>query len=253
MSAHVVFVHGMWSTPGVWDKWRGQFERAGFSTEAFALPGHSGDEADHALHGLGLADYCEAVLQRVTNLSEPPVVVGHSLGGLIAQQVATRARLAAAILVCSAAPAPIFPQRLSMLPSLARHFHPFGSWRGAFRLSRREADCLIFNVVPPTDRQRLYETLIAESGRVAWEAAYGTLNWTGSNRVEQTTLTCPMLALAGGRDHIIPAGVSRRMARWYGEKMDYREYAAHGHWMLSSEAGWNLRAKEACTWLSESL
>ena len=249
MAAHILFVHGMWSTPRVWDAWQPRFQRAGFSTEALALPGHDGAAPDSALNGVGLADYVRAVEQRVAQLAAPPVLVGHSLGGLVTQQVAARCRLAAAVLVCSAVPAPVFPQRPSMLPSLIHHFLPWASWRTAFRLSPREAGYLLFNAVPPDERARLVQAMTAESGRVAWEVAYGALNWTRSNRVDRDAIACPMLALAGGQDHIIPIGASRRMARWYGPKLEFREHPAHAHWMLDAEAGWQARADEVCDWL----
>jgi pimeloyl-ACP methyl ester carboxylesterase len=249
MAAHVVFVHGMWSTPLVWNAWRAHFEHAGFTTEALTLPGHGVDEPDHALHGVGLADCVASVEQYIAQMEEPPVLIGHSLGGLITQQVAARRPLAAAVLVCSAAPAPIFPQRPAMLPHLIRHFLPWQSWRKSFRLSRHEAGYLLFNAMDRDSGDALFDDMKAESGRIAWETAYGLLNWTGSNRVNRSAITCPLLALAGMQDHIIPLGVSRRMARWYGKQLDYREYPQHAHWMLDAEAGWEDRAEEACQWI----
>lgn len=245
----VVFVHGMWSTPRVWDDWRARFEARGLHTRAIALPGHGGGDAAR-LDGLGLEDCLASIEQQLDAMAGPVALVGHSLGGLLTQMVAARRALAAAVLVCSAAPAPVFPQRPVMWPALTRHFLRWGSWRRAFRLSRWEAELLLFNAVPKPARERLHAGMQAESGRLAWQAAFGPLNLGGSNRVDIAAISCPLLAMAGQRDHIVPIGVSRALSRLYGrDRLDYREYAQHGHWPLAEEPGWAERADEAADWL----
>jgi pimeloyl-ACP methyl ester carboxylesterase len=249
MRPQVIFVHGMWSRPWVWDLWKPRFEAAGYTCIAVSLPGHAATDTDRELQGLGLSDYTGAVAG-IASQFERPVLVGHSMGGLIAQQVAARLPLTAAVLVNSAAPAPIFPLRPSMLPGLVRHFSKWGLWRNAFRLSGWEARYLLFNAVPREEQAALVDRLIAESGRIAYELGFGALNRAGTNRVSLSSLNCRLLALAGSRDHIIPAAVSRNMAAWYGQRMTYREYAGHGHWMIG-EPQWQQRADEVLSWLEK--
>ena len=251
MRPTILLVHGMWSQPWVWDNWKSRFEKRGFSCVALTLPAHGDGNADSALQRLGMADYAAAV-EHAARQYEQPVLIGHSLGGLLVQQVAARLPLSAAVLVNSAVPAPIFPLRPVMLPGLARHFMGWGLWRKSFRLSRWEAGHLLFNAMGREQRIACHRRLTAESGRIAYELGFGRLNLTGSNRVDRDAITCPMLALSGSRDHIIPVSASRRMAAWYGARLDYREHAGHAHWMLG-EQGWELRADEALDWLEQYL
>jgi len=244
----IVFIHGMWSRPTVWSQWLSFFQGLGYNCHAIELPGHDAQSSDVLLRGMSLTQYVEAVTQAVAHLQRP-VLIGHSLGGLIAQLVAQRLELGGLVMINSAAPGQIFPLRLSMLPGLVRHFSKWALWRGSFRLSPWESGYLVFNRVTPAERGALHELLIAESGKVAYEVGFGRLNLSQSNRVQKDRISCPMMGLAGGKDRIIPVSVSRAMARWYGARLDYREYPANGHWLLG-ESNWKQCAHEVAEWIS---
>ena len=123
-------------------------------------------------------------------------------------------------------------------------------WFSTFRLSRWEADYLIFNGLSKAERPAYYARLCTESGRLAYQVGFGSLNLSCFNGVKREAIGCPMLALAGVRDHIIPISVSRRMAAWYGQRLDYREFPQHTHWMLM-EAGAEQRADEVIAWVRQ--
>lgn len=245
----IVFIHGMWSRPTVWAPWVSFFHRLGYNCHAIELPGHEAQASDSLLRGKSLQHYVDAVAALAMRLQRP-VLIGHSLGGLIGQLVAQQVEVAGLVMVNSAAPGQVFPLRPSMLPGLVRHFSQWGLWRKAFRLSRWEANYLVFNRVAVAERASLYDLLIAESGRVAYEVGFGRLNPSQSNCVRKERIACPMLALAGGRDRIIPRSVSRGTARWYGAQLEYREYPDNGHWLLG-ETGWSQRALEVAEWISQ--
>lgn len=247
MRPHAIFVHGMWSRPLVWQHWIAAFEAAGYACTAVALPGHGDGSVDRDLDGLSIRDYADAVAA-VAAAHERPVVIGHSMGGLIAQLVATRKTLAAAVLINSAAPAPVFPLRPQMLPGLVRHFATWGVWRSAFRLNAWEARYLLLGGLEAAEAEAVRASLIAESGLIAYELGFGSLNLARSNFVDRTRVACPLLALAGERDRIVPLGVSRAMAAYYGAQMDFRAFAGRAHWLLG-EAGYEARIDDALQWL----
>jgi pimeloyl-ACP methyl ester carboxylesterase len=109
------------------------FEKAGHGCTTVTLPGHDPQQPPSALEGLGLADYAKAV-ETVVGGFEKPILVGHSFGGLIAQQVAARADLAALVLLCSAASGQVFPLRPARLLALTRHFARWNLWKRSARL-----------------------------------------------------------------------------------------------------------------------
>ncbi|MBM7060265.1 alpha/beta hydrolase [Pseudomonas sp. UL073] len=247
MKPDIVFIHGMWSRHTVWRDWEAMFRARGYNCVALDLPGHEEHGSDTLLARVALEQYVNAVVKVARGLQRP-VLIGHSLGGLIGQLAAQRLDLAGLVLVNSAAPGQVFPLRPAMLPGLVRHFSKWALWRKTFRLSAWEADYLVFNRLPAAAREDCRKLLIAESGKVAYEVGFGVLNLARSNRVQKERVSCPMLALAGGRDRIIPRAVSRGMARWYGQQLDYREYPAQGHWLLG-EPGWEGHVERVMAWI----
>ncbi|WP_166263960.1 alpha/beta hydrolase [Marinobacter caseinilyticus] len=250
----VVLIHGMWSQPEVWANWQARLEAEGYHCLAIRLPGHRVSLDQQARSTLGkttLRDYVDAAATVIESLVEPPIVMGHSLGGLIAQILATEVSLAAAVLINPAAPGAIFPLRPKTLPGMARHFARPGLWHKAFKLAPIEASYLLFNAMPRQAHAPLLADLVYESGHVAYEVAFGPLNLRHTNRVNKPSISCPMLALAGQRDRIVPVAVSRKLANWYGDALTYWEYPQHAHWLLG-EPGWEGIVDRTLKWLEKA-
>ena len=93
----VVFVHGAWHGAWVWDEWLRLFRRRGYAPRTITLRGHA--DGTRGYRGVGLSDYCADVARELDGLPAPPIVVGHSLGGLIIQHLLAERRLPAAVLL----------------------------------------------------------------------------------------------------------------------------------------------------------
>ncbi len=263
----VIFIHGMWSRAWMWENWQRIFRAAGYPYQAVTLPGHEAepDEPPPAtLRGLGINDYVDTVLATVRKCPEPPILIGHSMGGLIAQMVAAKVgagvgvrvgdqtRVAAVVGVNSAAPGAVFPLRSVTLPGTLRHFANPLLYFSAFRLNPWEATYLLFNEFDALTAQKMTEKVVHESGRVAWQIGFGPLNLFGSNRVSKSKIKAPMLFVAGELDRIVPVGTSRATAAWYGAQATYREYPDHAHWLLG-EPGFEVAVKDVLAWLGSAL
>jgi pimeloyl-ACP methyl ester carboxylesterase len=250
MSRDLVFVHGMWSHGAVWDEWLPLFESRGYRCRALTLPGHRPGDSDVELARVDFAACVRAVLREIAPLQRP-VVIGHSLGGLIAQQVAAQLDLAAVVLINSAAPRAVLPLRPVTLPGIARHIR-WGAWRRVLRLSAWEAGYLLWSGLSTEQRLRLFADSVAESGRLLYELAFGPLGHHRAHHVEPAAIRCRMLALAGSDDHITPRGVSRSMAAYYGDRLTFREIAGRAHWLIG-EPGFEQRIAEILHWLSHEV
>jgi pimeloyl-ACP methyl ester carboxylesterase len=93
----VLFLHGAWHGPWIWREWIPLLRQKGYEAQAVTLRGHGPGE--NGYRGVGLEDYCQDVEALMEKLSPTPVLVGHSLGGLVIQHLLADWRLPAAVLL----------------------------------------------------------------------------------------------------------------------------------------------------------
>lgn len=97
---HLLLIHGAWAGAWCWEPIIGRLAKRGIVAEALDLPSH-GNRARRK--DVSLATYVEAVVARLRRMSTPPVLVGHSFGGIVISQAAEQVPEAVAALVYLAA------------------------------------------------------------------------------------------------------------------------------------------------------
>ncbi|MBP2304072.1 alpha/beta fold hydrolase [Azospirillum melinis] len=101
----LLFVHGAFSGAWIWDaKFLPWFAERGWEAHAVSLRGHGNSEGRDRLHDFGIADYVDDVLEAAGRLSAPPVLIGHSMGGMVVQRALAKRRFPAGVLMASAPP-----------------------------------------------------------------------------------------------------------------------------------------------------
>ncbi|ERJ20677.1 3-oxoadipate enol-lactonase protein [Salinisphaera shabanensis E1L3A] len=249
----VVMIHGMWSSPQVWDNFRSAYTARGYTVHTPTLRHHDiapGDKPDQALGTTGLGDYYADLVAFINTLDSTPILVGHSMGGLLAQMLTAQGHARAAVLLCSACPRCVFPMRPIMLPGTARIFSTPGFWKKANRLTAWEARYLLFNRLPETEAAQQTRQLLWESGRAASEIVFAAAMPNGPATIDFQANDIPLLSLAGDADRIVPAGVCAANAQRYGRRCDYRAYPDHAHWIIG-EPGWEQIAADSLDWLAD--
>jgi pimeloyl-ACP methyl ester carboxylesterase len=218
----VVLIHGACSQPGHFDAWRTAFHEAGYPCVAPALPGHA--PSDRAvLRRSGFADYVAAIGQVVRDSPARPILVGHSLGALIARLLAAEG-LARALVLVAPLPGGRVPVTAHSLPDFAMAAPfvlaglPFSPTRGAVRR-------LALHGLPPAEQDVIADGFVAESGRVYRDLVLGRA------RVRRRAVRCPILVLHGGDDRLVPVRVGEGIARKHGAALDVVDGA--GHWLIA--------------------
>ncbi|MBC7505211.1 MAG: alpha/beta hydrolase [Sandarakinorhabdus sp.] len=239
MAPPLVFVHGMWSTPATFDRLRAQLEAAGHVTYAPALPWHDRDATLAPAAELGrvtVEGYARFLVAEIEKLAiqglGPPIIIGHSMGGMLAQIVAARVPHAGLVLLSTAATATTGKPALSTLRTVAKVVTRWGWWRQPTMCDHDQARWGIYNGVPADIADAELALLVWDSGRVLAEMTLPSLSTTHATRVDYSRLTRPALVITGSEDRITVPAISRETARRLAGTVDYHEIAGSGHWLF---------------------
>ena len=249
---HLLMIHGMFSGAWCWDAYREFFERRGYCCHVPNLLHHDVDPKAAPVRELGttsLTDYVADLEALITGMPEPPIIMGHSMGGLLAQKLATKGLAKKLVLLTPAPPGGINVLKWSVIRSFSGLFKTWHFWAKPYRLSFNAAVYAPMRLLPPQDQKSIYEKLVWESGRVVSEVGLWFLDPTGASRVDETKVTCPVLIVSGSKDRMTPAAVMRKIYEKYHQVATYKEFDNHGHWIIG-EQGWEEIADFICDWLT---
>jgi pimeloyl-ACP methyl ester carboxylesterase len=218
----ILFIHGAFTRARRWRPWLSYFTAAGYECAAPSLPGH--DPSDRRqLVRLTLADYVDAMLEVVARFDRPPMVIGHSMGGLIAQHVAANSKCAGLVLIASTPPwrtgAP-----LGAVPYTLRYVLPVAIGQ-PIRASRAVALKLVLHDLLPAEQEELMPNMAYESGK-----AYRTLV-LGNAPVDASAVRCPVLVVSGGADRLLKPSVGEGLARFY--RAEHFVVPGRGHSLIA--------------------
>lgn len=258
MSKTVVFVHGGWITPSCWDPFVSYFGARGYRCLAPAWPGKDRPiEAIRAdpspLAGLGVEAIVERYAEVVRGLDEPPVLIGHSFGGLFVQLLLDRGLGSAGIVIDSAPPKGVFAFYPTSLVSLGRILvTPFG-WRKVVHWSFAEFRFAFVHTMSLSDARAIWDReIIPDSGRPFFEVGYSFLDPHSPATVDfANPARAPLLLIAGLADRAIPPGVARRTLKAYRAspaRTELRTFPGRTHWIIA-QPGWEEVAQACIDWI----
>lgn len=244
----VLMIHGAFCGPWSLDGLKQKFEEAGYRVKAPCLRFHDQAPPPAALGTTGLHDYAADLEEEVRALGDAPVLVGHSMGGLLAQQLAARLKIRALVLLAPSAPWGIPPTTLFEIGAAqALHLHP-GYWNRVLEPNRDAALSHSLNMLPRHMRDEVFERLVPESGRATFEILNWGLDLNHASGVDVDKVTAPLLLLTGSEDRINPPSTVARIAALYGDRATSEVLKDMGHWLIG-EPGWERLAERALEWL----
>jgi pimeloyl-ACP methyl ester carboxylesterase len=215
---HVVLIHGSWSRGEQLAPARAAFEERGYTAHTPTLRYHELPIQDGAMKvaSLSLRDYADDLVALVNSLNSPPLLIGHSMGGLLAQLVAARTRNAGLVAACPGPAAGILGgTRTSLRMSLPHALRP-RSWTKPWCPPTSEQFRRWIASTQTEDIAReIYDGLVCESGRYLWELLLGALKLSKAAVVDFAAVTTPVLVMWAEYDRIVPAGVARQTAARY--------------------------------------
>jgi pimeloyl-ACP methyl ester carboxylesterase len=258
----VIFVHGLWLHSDSWGAWAERFRAAGYEPQA---PGWPGDEETveatranpDGVAGHGIDDVVASYAAVVQSLDRPPVLVGHSFGGLVVQRLLGEG-LGLAGVAIDAAPIKgvlVLPRSSLKVASVALK-NP-ANRNKAVALSEEEFRYGFGNAIPADESKALFDRwAIPSPGKPLFEAALANFIPHSPAKVNTHSSTRgPLLLTAGGQDHTVPAAITRSTLKLYRHSTavtELREFPDRGH-SLCIDGGWEEVADAALGWLEQKL
>ncbi len=250
-SVPLLFVHGMWGWHWAWSNFVDLFSDAGYDCYAIDLYGHGPAWNNQERVNVSLEKYVAEVKAAVEFISErntnaPPIIIGHSMGGLVVQKAVESLanQVGGMVLISSAAPRGIFalpPLRtlFILLRYLVRSLFMPEILPGVKALSY-----MVFHLVSGEELKMALERYVAEFSR-----AYRQLV-TCSVPVDSSKITCPVLVIGAGRDRMVKPRTNRLLAQKYGAEL--RIFAENAHWLIR-EPGWPEPGETISAWIEKSM
>jgi non-heme chloroperoxidase len=254
----VVFIHGLWLHATSWSPWLELFRDAGYAPVAPGWPGapDSVEEArDHPdrVAGKGINDIVDHYAALIRDMPTKPILVGHSFGGLIVERLLGDG-IGAAAVALDAAPirGVIFlPPSALRVASIALR-NP-ANRRRAISLTPGQFHYGFANALPHQEVAALYQQWTVPSpGKPLFEAAAANLSKHSPAQVKTDNATRgPLLLIAGGRDHTVPAAITKQTLKLYQKSSavtDFHEFPDRGH-SLGIDHSWREVADKSLSWL----
>ena len=256
-SRTIVLIHGLWVTPRSWESFQGRFESQGYRVIAPAWPGIRGEVEEmqrdpSSFNGIGIEQVMAKYIGEIRKLDAPPIIMGHSYGGLITQLLIDQGFGAAGVAIDSVPARGVYLLPFStyeaLTPALANpanakrtYLFPFARWWRVFANS----------LTQPQARAAYQRYAIAAPGRAIFQAALSNVvpsspafvNFANAKRA-------PLLFIGGSDDVIMPAKLNRKNWGKYRKSpcvTEYKEFPGRSHFIIA-ERGWEEVADYALAW-----
>ncbi|KAG0649980.1 hypothetical protein D0Z07_3759 [Hyphodiscus hymeniophilus] len=257
----ILLIHGLWMTPACWEDWGVYFTNLGYEVLAPGWPGVDDRTVEEirsnpkALEGLTIHHIISHYEQIIRGLPSPPILMGHSFGGLFVQLLLSRGLGRTGVGICPAQPSGVLALKLSTVKaSFAILGNPF-TYNKAVPISASRFHYAFANHLTAAESSLLWERYsVPAAAHVLWQGALGVVvpgdgkvDWGKKDRA-------PLLLIAGTRDHIVPMQVVKAAEKKYHGPavVDFKVFEGRTHGIVNQE-GWEEVADFALGWVEEKM
>jgi len=258
----VVLVHGFWVTPLSWEKWVERYEGRGYRVLTPTYPGFEvGVEAlredPSPIEALTLPAVVEHIGGIIAELERPPIIIGHSAGGLLTQILLDHGFGAAGVAIDSVPAEGVRVVPVSQIRSLFPILKNPANRHKAVGFTPEQWHYAFANTLSRAESDEAYERYhIPASGRLVWVGA--TANFTPGHQENYVDFKnedrAPLLFIAGSEDNIMPPAVNQSNVKHYRHARSvthYKEFPGRSHYSVIGHDGWEEVADYALEWATE--
>jgi pimeloyl-ACP methyl ester carboxylesterase len=256
----IILIHGFWVTPRSWEHWITRYESKGYRVIAPAYPGFDVEvEALNAdptpIEKVTVPQIVEKLETIVKGLDKPPILIGHSAGGVFVQLLLDHGFGAAGVAINSAPTEGIPVLPLSQIKSTFTVFSSLANRHKAIGFNHDQWHYAFTNTFSEAESKALYERYhIPASGAILWNTVLANFQpgrqdtWVDYNNDARA----PLLFISGAEDHLMPPSVQRSNAKHYKSNTitEVKEFEGRSH-LMPAQAGWEEVADYALEWAEQ--
>ena len=255
----IVFIHGLWMHSSTWLQWMDYFNEQGYKT---LNPGWPGDaetvvecrENPQDIANRGVTEIVDSYAKIIATLPEPPIVIGHSFGGLIAQILLGQNLASGCIAIDPAPMKGVWQLPLSVLKaSFSVLGNPF-NFKKANSLTFKQFCYAFANAIPKEEARELYDRwAIPAPCKPLFQAAAASFGGSETRVDTENTKRGPLLITGGEKDNQAPPIMGKESIKKYNSSVisDFKLFKGRGH-SIAIDNGWKEIAEYSLTWLKKN-
>jgi pimeloyl-ACP methyl ester carboxylesterase len=257
----IVLIHGLWMTPLSWEHWIERYSNQGYHVIAPSWPGMDVDIAQlrrdpSPIAGLDAGEIVDHYDRIIRQLASPPIIMGHSFGGAFVQLLLGRGLGAAGVAINAAPVKGVLGLPFSTIRSAWPVLRNPANVSRAVGLTAKQFHYAFTNTLSEQASAKVYERYhVPGAGRVLFQGALANVGSRTVFRVDFSKAgRAPLLFIAGGRDHVIPARINKSNAAHYRKSKGitgYKEFPGRSHYTLGQD-GWEEVADYALNWAARN-
>ena len=256
----IVLIHGLWLSSRSWEHWVDRYAEAGYQVIAPGWPSMDVDvevlrKDPTVMNGLGVVEVADRYETLLRSMDTPPILMGHSLGGLVVQILLDRGLGSAGVAIHPAPPRGVLHLSISSMRSWAPVLTKPANRKRTVSLTPKQWHYIFTNTMSVQDSKAAYARYhVPAPGRPLFQIAAATINPGAATKVNfDNAERAPLLLIAGGADHTVPAAMVRENLKRYRKSTavtDLHEYPDRSHFTAGSP-GWEEVADYALAWVEQ--
>jgi len=255
-----MLIHGLWMTPLSWEYWSHHYTERGYRVYAPSWPGMEGDirvlrQTPQTYAGIGIRTIVDHYERVLLELEDPPIIVGHSIGGLVVQALLDRGLGACGVAIASAPIKGMWKLPYSTMRVVTPQLiNPRNNHR-CVPLTAAQFRYAFMHTASREESLRVYERYaVPGADHVLFQVELANFNPSAETAVNVLRHgRPPLLMIAGAQDHFAPPSLVKANVRAYRHSTaitEYKEFRDRTHFIIG-QSGWQEVANYALDWVRD--
>lgn len=251
MSNTIIFIHGMFQNPKSWEKWISYFEINGYTCKAPAWPYHEGEPSQlrenipSELGNLRLQTVIDQLIKLIEGETEKPILIGHSVGGLIVQSLINKNLGKLGVCISSVAPNRMLAFDWGLFKNAVSITNPLKG-NDPYLMDAEGFHANFANTLSEAASNKAYEQYATHDSRNMLRDCM-----LEAGEVDMDLPHVPLLFIGGEKDEIIPPELNEKNSKAYKDEesiSDFKEFPNRSHY-ICGEPGWEEIANHVYEWI----